>query len=215
MMPLRFKALKAFVSDLVTRLLSRELQATLKELALDKSGRRLLLQLLHPNCSRYLNSNGLAFLNLSVPSLSAKKLSPVKAIIPKRTFTQLRVRRRRRELLVKSGLAENLVDVCIKDAAELLTSNFGREVIFEVAMGGSDGILHPTLDEKLNKLHEAINLKNPKHRRKSMHVLENFHSGNLCQLWAQGHSSKVVCAFWESSDSEVRKMAKEELVDDS
>ncbi|KAK8619658.1 hypothetical protein V6N13_135940 [Hibiscus sabdariffa] len=277
-------------TKLITKFVIRELQATLKELALDKSGRRLLLQLLHPNCSRYLNSDGLAFLDLSVPSLSAKNDSEVgsekisrdeesgkeagKSDTPGENLDEEPTKEaattdpdvtetesnkidipednlytaeggkkdpslRRRELLVKSGLAENLVDVCIEDAEELLTSNFGREVIFEVAMGGSDGILHPTLDEKLNNLHEAIAAlaakpKSEESEESEEHVLENFHSSRTirklildcpafastlwkkslegkCQLWAQGHSSKVVSAFWESSDSEVRKMATEEL----
>lgn len=37
-----------------------------------QNGRRVLLQLLHPNCSRYLSPNDLASLNLFIPSLSAK-----------------------------------------------------------------------------------------------------------------------------------------------
>ncbi|KAE8690446.1 hypothetical protein F3Y22_tig00110895pilonHSYRG00451 [Hibiscus syriacus] len=269
---------------------SAKLKATLKELALDKSGRRLLLHLLHPNCSRYLISDGLAFLNLSVPSLTAKNDSEVgsekisrdkesnkkaaksdipeenlyeptketatsdpdmtetesgKSDIPEESLCSAEGGKkdpslRRRELLVKSGLAENLVDVCIEDAGELLTSNFGKEVIFEVAMGGSDGILRPTLDEKLNKLHEAIAALAAKRKSEEReeseeeHVLENFHSNRTirklildcpafastlwkkslegkCQLWAQGHSSKVLSAYRESLDSEVRKMAEEEL----
>ncbi|XP_022760609.1 pumilio homolog 24 isoform X3 [Durio zibethinus] len=257
-------------TKLITKIVIRELQTTLKELALDKSGRRLLLQLLHPNCSRYLNPNDLASLNLSVPSLSAKNESEVQSekismdeesskeaamSDPDVTTTESGKNDtpeenlysaeggkkdpflRRRELLVSSGLTENLVDVCIENAGELLASNFGKEVIFEVAMGGSDGILHPTLDEKLNNLHEAIAalVAKPKSEEsEEEHVLENFHSSRTirklvldcpafastlwkkslegkCQLWAQGHSSKVVCAFWESSDSKVRKMAKEEL----
>ncbi|KAI6706920.1 hypothetical protein NL676_009882 [Syzygium grande] len=44
---------------------------------------------------------------------------------------------RRRELLVNSGLAEGLVDVCIENVGELIASNFGKEVIYEVATGGS------------------------------------------------------------------------------
>ncbi|XP_039019672.1 pumilio homolog 24-like isoform X2 [Hibiscus syriacus] len=277
-------------TKLITKFVIRELLATLKELALDKSGRRLLLQLLHPNSSRYLNSDGLAFLNLSVLSLSAKNNSEAgsenilsdesgkeaaKSDIPEENLDEERTKEeattnsdmtetkssksdipeenlysaeggkkdpslRRKELLVKSGLAENLVDVCIENAGELLTSNFGKEVIFEVALGGSDGILHPTLDEKLNNLHQAIAALAAKPKSEEPeeseeeHVLENFHSSRTirklvldcpafastlwnkslegkCQLWAQGHSSKVVSAFWESSDSEVRKMAKEEL----
>lgn len=77
-------------------------------------------------------------------------------------------------------------------------------------MGGSDGILHPTLDEKLNNLHEAIAALVAKPKSEEEHVLENFHSSRTirklvldcpafastlwkkslegkCQLWAQGH----------------------------
>lgn len=32
-----------------------------------------------------------------------------------------------------------------------------------------------------------------------------------CQTWAQGHSSRVVCAFMESSDAAVQKLARKEL----
>lgn len=275
-------------TKLITKIIIRELQTTLKELALDKSARRLLLQLLHPNYSRYLNTDGLASLNLTVPSLSSKNESEIKSKklsrdeesskeaaksdIPEENLDEESTKEvattdsdmeatesgkgdipeenlnsaeggkkdpslRRRELLVNSGLAENLIDVCIENAEELLTSNFGKEVIFEVAKGGSDGILHPTLDEKLNNLHEAIAelaAKPKSDESEEEHVLENFHSSRTirklildcpafasslwkkslegkCQLWAQGHSSKVVSAFWESSDSEVRKVAKEEL----
>ncbi|XVF38778.1 hypothetical protein REPUB_Repub20aG0131200 [Reevesia pubescens] len=257
-------------TKLITKVVIRELQTSLKELALDKSGRCLLLQLLHPNCSRYLNPDDLASLNLSVPSLSAKNDSEFKSekfsrdeepskevakSVPDEKATESGKNDtpeenlysaeggkkdpflRRRELLVSSGLAENLIDVCIENAGELLMSNFGKEIIFEVAMGGSDGILHPTLNEKLNNLHEAIAAlaENPKSEEfEEEHVFENFHSSRTirklvlecpafastlwkkslegkCQLWVKGHSSKVVCAFWESSDSKVRKMAKEEL----
>ncbi|MBA0557785.1 hypothetical protein Golob_014829 [Gossypium lobatum] len=275
-------------TKLITKIIIRELQTTLKELALDKIARRLLLQLLHPNYSRYLNTDGLASLNLTVPSLSSKNESEIKSKklsrdeesskkaaksdIPEENLDEESTKEvattdsdmkatessksdtpeenlnsaeggkkdpslRRRELLVNSGLAENLIDVCIENAEELLTSNFGKEVIFEVAKGGSDGILHPTLDEKLNNLHEAIAelaAKPKSDESEEEHVLENFHSSRTirklildcpafastlwkkslegkCQLWAQGHSSKVVSAFLESSDSEVRKVAKEEL----
>ncbi|KAF5181547.1 Pumilio-like protein [Thalictrum thalictroides] len=44
----------------------RELQPVLKELVFNMNGRRPLLQLLNPNCQRYLGSEDLAALNLSV-----------------------------------------------------------------------------------------------------------------------------------------------------
>lgn len=83
----------------------------------------------------------------------------------------------------------------------------------QVAAGGSGGILHPTLDDKLNILHEAIASLAAESKSKESekeHVLENFHSSRTirklvldsptfattlwtkalkgkCDLWAQGH----------------------------
>ncbi|XP_064992644.1 pumilio homolog 24-like isoform X3 [Musa acuminata AAA Group] len=59
-------------TKLVTKIVIRELQTMLKDLVLDKNGRRTVLQLLHPQCSRYFASEDLACLSLSVPSLSAQ-----------------------------------------------------------------------------------------------------------------------------------------------
>lgn len=82
-----------------------------------------------------------------------------------------------------------------------------------MATGGADGILHPTLDDKLNELYEAIAtlVAEPKSDDpKEEHLLENFHSSRTirrlildcpafastlwnkalkgkCELWAQGH----------------------------
>lgn len=80
-------------------------------------------------------------------------------------------------------------------------------------MGGFDGILHLSLDEKLNNLYEAIAALAAKPKSEESgeeHVLENFHSSRTirklvldcpafastlwkkslegkCQLWAQGY----------------------------
>ncbi|KAK9288302.1 hypothetical protein L1049_016753 [Liquidambar formosana] len=258
-------------TKLITKIVIRELQTILKELVLDKNGRRPLLQLLHPNCSRYLSPDDLASLNLSIPSLCTKSESEVNsetkssklgesgdkqdesdvdenaAEVNKTTSSGEGLHLveggkkdpylRRQELLVNSGLAESLIDTCIESAGELLRSNFGKEVIYEVATGGAGGILHPTLDDKLDALHEAIAslVAQPKSEgSEDEHVLQNFHSSRTIrklvldcptfastlwkralkgksEMWAQGHSGKVLCAFLESSDSKVREMAKEEL----
>ncbi|KAH7573516.1 hypothetical protein ACOSP7_007248 [Xanthoceras sorbifolium] len=256
-------------TKLVTKIVIRELQAILKEVALDKSGRRLLLQLLHPNYSRYLSPDDLASLNLSIPSLcvkdeselnSEKKSSKKEESNDENADIEAAAVQadgsanpdedlhlvgggkkdhylRRQELLVNSGLAESLIDVCTENAGEILRSNFGKEVIYEVARGGSDDILHPTLDDKLNTVHEAIAslaAESKSEASEEEHILENFHSSRTirklvmdcptfastlwkkalkgkCKLWAQGHSSKVVSAFLESSDSKVREFAKKEL----
>lgn len=252
-------------TKLVTKVIIRELQPILKELMFDKSGRRPLLQLLHPYCHRYLSPDDLAALNSSIPSLCSKtekvphdgksadsddeEIENVFKIAAseenetaepgedmdlveggkKDSFV------RRQELLIKSGLAEKLVDTCIETAEELLKSNFGKEVLYEVATGGMDGILRPSLDEKLTTLYEKVAAlaAEPK-SDDSEHILENFHSSRTirklaldcpafalilwekalegkAEIWAQGHSSKIVSAFVESSDAKVRELTKKEL----
>ncbi|XP_057487194.1 pumilio homolog 24-like [Actinidia eriantha] len=251
-------------TKLVAKAVIRELQTILKDLVLDKNGRRPLLQLLHPNCPRYFSPDDLASLNLSIPSLcnkgdaeensdldKQKKSSEVgedgednsdTENVESENLNSVEGGKkdpflRRQELLVNSGLAESLIDTCIESAGELLTSNFGKEVLYEVATGGADGILHPTLDAKLDALHEAIAtlVAQPKFEGpEEEHLFENFHSSRTirrlvldcptfasilwkkalkgkCKMWAQGHSSRVVCAFSESSDSTVRDLAREEL----
>ncbi|KAJ0093529.1 hypothetical protein Patl1_24980 [Pistacia atlantica] len=256
-------------TKLITKIVLRELQTNLKELVLDKNGRRVLLQLLHPNCSRYLSPDDLASLNLFIPSLSAKDETQVNSEIksvkneesngetadqgetavwadestsPSEDLHLVEGGKkdpylRRQELLVNSGLAESLIDICIENAGELLRSNFGREVFYEVARGGSDDILRPTLDDKLNTLHEAVAslaAESKSEESEEEHILENFHSSRTirklvmdcptfastlwkkalkgkCEVWAQGHSCKVVSAFLESSDSKVRELVKKEL----
>ncbi|XP_022156022.1 pumilio homolog 24 [Momordica charantia] len=250
-------------TKLIKKIIISELENDLKELILDKNGRRLLLQLLHPNCSRYFSPDDLASLNLSIPSLCNKSESEVEKAEEKvesdlgEAVGEVDGSKvsgegpevvecgkkdplvRRHELLVDSGLAEKLVDICINDAGEILRSNFGREVMYEVATGGADGILQPKLGEKLSALYEAIAslAAEPKSEEAALgeeHVLENFHSSRTIRklildcppfaltlwnkaiegkskIWAQGHSGKIVQAFLESSDSGVREIARVEL----
>ncbi|CAL0330180.1 unnamed protein product [Lupinus luteus] len=257
-------------TKLITKAIIRELQPSLKELVFDKNGRRLFLQLLHPNCSRHFSPEDLASLNSSIPSFSLKDQSEASAqtvtsevsIGDKESKDDIEVAVddvnkdktsvddpdlaesgkkdpyvRRQELLIKSGLAENLLDICIENVGELIQSNFGKDVLYEVATGGSGGILHPTLDEKINSLHEAIAslaAESKSDDSQEEHVFENFHSSRTIrklildcpnfastlwekalkgksELWAHGHSGKVISAFLESPDSKVQKLAKNEL----
>ncbi|CAI0540114.1 unnamed protein product [Linum tenue] len=262
-------------TKLLTKIVIRELQTSLKDLVLDKNGRRPILQLLHPNCSRYFSPDEMASLNLSIPSLSAKMpLALLCCQVAAESISKAEENpetneepgdeendvkedsmaegdetedlveggkkdplTRRQELLVESGLAESIIDVCTENVEELLRSNFGKEVLYEVATGGSEGILFPSLGEKLNTLHEAIAsvAAEPKSEEPGKeHVFENFHSSRTirklildspgfaavlwkrvlngkCSLWAQGHSSKVIHAFLDSTDDKVRELAKKEL----
>ncbi|KAK1315638.1 hypothetical protein QJS10_CPA05g00322 [Acorus calamus] len=143
---------------------------------------------------------------------------------------------RRSELFVESGLAERLIDTCIESVGELLKSNFGKEVIYEVATGGSDAVLQCSSAEKIDELHRTIAslAALPKTEELQDHILEHFHSSRTirklvlecpkfastlwksaltgkCEMWAQGHSCKIVSAFLESSHDEVRHLAEKEL----
>ncbi|KFK39025.1 hypothetical protein AALP_AA3G190900 [Arabis alpina] len=251
-------------TKLVTKFIVRELEATLKDLVMEKclqNGRKPLLQLLHPQCKRYFSPDDLASLDLSIPSLkelsetssqtkdSDSKVSGEEA---KDEPEEIDLEEnaavaggkkdpllRRQELLVNSGLAERLIDVCAENAEEFLKSNFGKDLMYEVAVGGSDGILCPSLSEKLSELYEAITsvaaeLKPEETEKNSEHVLEYVHlcrtirrlvlecpafastlfknalSGK-CRSWARGLCAKILSAFLETKDLQVREMAKKEL----
>ncbi|XP_062108670.1 pumilio homolog 24 [Humulus lupulus] len=245
-------------TKLLTKIVIHGIQENLEELVYDKNGRRFLLQLLHPKCSRYFTPDELASLDLSIDSLSGKVNGSSEEVKhnddmeeteteanassdPVETLHMVEGGKkdpsvRREELLVKSGLAERLVDVCIENPGKLLQSNFGKDVIYEVAIGGADGILNPTMEDKLSALHKAIAsvVSEPKSEESEEHVLENFHSSRTirklildcptfastlwksalkgkCEMWASGHSGKVISAFLESSDSAVCAQAKKEL----
>ncbi|KAL0323422.1 UNVERIFIED_CONTAM: Pumilio24 [Sesamum angustifolium] len=203
-------------TKLVSKVIIRELEANLKELLLDQGesdGGETVEEDKdgegdHSNASIQLNEGG-----------------------KKDSF------KRRHELLVSSGLAEKLIDACGEMAEGLLRSKYGKEVIYEVATGGADGILRPALGEKLGKFYEAIAsvAAQPKpDEPEEEHILEHFHSSRTirklildcpefastlwekalkgkCAVWVKGHSSKVISAFLETSNSVVKELAKEEL----
>ncbi|CAN4106338.1 unnamed protein product [Withania somnifera] len=254
-------------TKLLSKVIIREIEGILKELLLDQNGRRLLLQLLHPNSSRYFIPDELAALSSSVPSLVTKSPSKVNVALGEEKEAsglgeagkehscltgaaadatqsphlneggKKDPLTRRRELLVNSGLAEKLIEACCEMAEELLRSNFGKEVIYEVAMGGSDSILRPTFDGKLETLQSVIAslAAQPKMEGSDeQHLFEHFHSSRTirklildspsfactlyekalkgkCSIWAQGHSAKVVSALLETSSSVVHKLVKKEL----
>lgn len=254
-------------TKLLSKVIIRELEGILKELLSDQNGRRPLLQLLHPNSSRHFSPDELAALGSSVPSLVTKSPLEVNVALGEETETsglgeagkedsyhaiqtshlneggKKDPLTRRQELLVNSGLAEKLIDACCQMAEELLRSNFGKDVIYEVAMGGTDSILRSTLDGKLETLHGVIAslAAHPKMEGSDeQHLFEDFHSSRTirklildspsfactlyekalkgnCSIWAQGHSAKVVSALLETSSSMVHKLVKKEvqpLVDD-
>jgi pumilio family protein 6 len=141
---------------------------------------------------------------------------------------------RRHELLMKSDLAETLIKTCVENVGELLRTNFGKDVLYEVAVGGKDNVLEG-ITEQIHLLHDAIASDAARPKSEDIeHAFENFHSSRVirkmildcpafaatlwekalegkCKLYADGYSSKVVAAYLESSDSKVKDLAKSEL----
>lgn len=79
----------------------------------------------------------------------------------------------------------------------------------QVAVGGADGILHPTFNDKLKELHNAIAslAAEPKSEEsEEEHVLENFHASRTirklildCPTFAStlwGSALRGKCAMW-------------------
>ncbi|KAF7146008.1 hypothetical protein RHSIM_Rhsim04G0228200 [Rhododendron simsii] len=217
-------------TKLVAKVVVRELQAILKELVLDKGGLEVNSDLDKREKSSKVGED-VEEDNSDTEDVTTESDKRANEGGKKDPFL------RRQELLVNSGLAESLIDTCIESAGELLRSNFGKEVIYEVATGGAGGILRPDLDAKLEALYEAIAslaAQPNSEEEEEDHLLENFHSSRTirrlvldcpafastlwkkalkgkCKTWADGHSSRVVCAFMESSDSAVQALARKEL----
>ncbi|CAL9192541.1 unnamed protein product [Musa hybrid cultivar] len=134
----------------------RELQTMLKELVLDKNGRRTVLQLLHPQCSRYFAPEDLACLSLSVPSLSAQV---------EETEDPMEVGLEQCQN-GEAPMTDNENSEVGRKSVQLDTGgkkdSFGRRCelmvesgLAELAVGGSDGILQSFAD-RMDALHKAI-----------------------------------------------------------
>lgn len=241
-------------TKLVTKTVIQELTKQLKQLVFDKNGRRPLLQLLHPLCSRYLTPTDLACLNYSVLSLILKDEasesatvnleSKLDAVADKEhggsedtlvaSDSKKDPFQRRHELLMKSDLAEALIQTCVENVGELLRTNFGKDILYEVAVGGKDNVLEG-VTEQIHLLHDAIASDAAQPKTEGIeHAFENYHSSRIirrmildspafaatlwekalkgkCKLYADGYSSKVVAAYLESPDSKVKDLAKSEV----
>ncbi|KAM3279716.1 hypothetical protein ACQJBY_046845 [Aegilops geniculata] len=233
--------------ELVTEVVVDELTKQLKELIFDKNGRRPLLQLFHPLCSRYLTPHELFHLNYNVPSLVSKVNldSELDDVADKEhggsedtlvaSGSKKDPIKWRQELLVKSELYEVLIETCIENVGELLRTNFGKDVLYEVAVGGKNNFLKGVTD-RIQVLHNAIacDAARPRTDDVDEHAFDNYHSSPIirrmildcpafaatlwkkalegkCKLYADGFSSRVVAAYLESPDSRVKDLAKSEL----
>ncbi|CAN6859723.1 unnamed protein product [Brassica oleracea] len=135
-----------------------------------KNGRRPLLQLLHPNSSRYFSRDDLASLDLSVPSLCLMDKSETKDSDGKESAEE---EKDEQEDIVteQSGLEENVtIAGSKKDPLLRRQELLVKSGLAEVAVGGCDGILLPTLSENLCELYKPLPLqqqsRNPKNQKR-------------------------------------------------
>ncbi|CAN6887174.1 unnamed protein product, partial [Brassica oleracea] len=204
-----------------------------------QNGRRPLLQLLHPNSSCYFSRDDLASLDMSVPSLCLMDKSETKDSDVNESAEE---EKDEQEDIVteQSGLEENVtIAGSKKDPLLRRQELLVKSGLAEVAVGGCDGILLPTLSENLRELYQAIasaaaEPKPEESEKSAQHILEDFPSSRTirrlvldsptfasilfkkalsgkCRSWAQGHCSRILYAFLETQDVQVREMAKEEL----
>ncbi|XP_024527180.1 pumilio homolog 24 isoform X2 [Selaginella moellendorffii] len=181
-------------TELVTKVIMSELATEIRELSVNKYGQRLILHLLAPNIPRYFPAELLKTLKSPVEFISSSKTTVDTSekgddecgdvndgddntesarISKKDPFL------RRTELLSKSGFAQKLVEACATNAGELLRSPLGKDVIYEVARGGVDGIMLKATPEGISSVHKAIAdlAALPKDKKtEEEHVLEHYHA---------------------------------------
>ncbi|KAF3502845.1 hypothetical protein F2Q69_00042042 [Brassica cretica] len=174
--------------------------------------RRPLLQLFHPNSSRYFSRDDLASLDL----------------ISLRQRTQMAKNSAEEE----KDEQEDIVTEQSDASFQLSHSVLSCFITYHVAVGGCDGILLPTLSENLCELYQAIasvaaEPKPEESEKSSQHILEDFHSSRTIRrlvldsptfasiLFKKALSgkcrSRILSAFLGTQDVQVREMAKEEL----
>ncbi|PWA95710.1 protein kinase, ATP binding site, Serine/threonine-protein kinase Plk3 [Artemisia annua] len=109
-----------------------------------------------------------------------------------------------------------VIDACADSAEELLRSNHGREVLFENEAIAS--VVATPKSEEEEEEHLLENIHSSRTIRKLIIESPSFASTlwekafkGKCKTWARGHSAKVVCAYLETTDPKVLKLAKKEL----
>ncbi|KAI3432645.1 hypothetical protein D9Q98_004191 [Chlorella vulgaris] len=179
-------------TTLLRKLVVSELQSNLAELVEHKYGYRVLIQVLHPYCGRYLPPQLLAIARPPGKEYSAAAMQrqPQGGVQPaaksddaeavagsdddeqaeaanaRPTSGPLGVSKkqpdlRRRELLSSGGassLAAALVALCAEQAAQLIRSQHGSDILVEVCRGGKGGLLEECLEDAaaLGAVHDAL-----------------------------------------------------------
>lgn len=148
-------------TEMLNKFIVSELAKNAQQIALDRHGRRVLLHLLSPQKLHYISAEALTPLKVgkevSEEANTEVKGEENKDLLEGKVASSIKDPFiRRTELLKFSSLAEKLLDVCISHAGDLLRSALGKDLIYEAAKGGHDGVLWHVTPSGVSRLHQAI-----------------------------------------------------------
>lgn len=175
-------------TEMLNKFIVNELAKNVEQIALDRHGRRVLLHLLSPQKLQYVWAEALTPLQVGkdfseegsteVRDEENKDLSVEGSVTKSRKDPFVR----RSEVLEFSSLAEKLLDVCTSHAGDLLRSPFGKDLIYEVAKGGHDGVLWHVSPSGISKVHQAIADTSAQPRSaddSDEHIFEHYHASRV------------------------------------
>ncbi|KAH7431322.1 hypothetical protein KP509_08G042900 [Ceratopteris richardii] len=143
-------------TEMLNKFIVNELVSSIEQIAFDRHGRRIFLHLLSPQKANGISADALTPLEAGncVSDEDNEENTESKEELVKASKKDPYVRRK--ELLTGSCLGEKLVDLCIEHAGYLLGGALGKDLIYEVAKGGHDGVLWHVVPAGICKLHQAI-----------------------------------------------------------
>lgn len=160
---------------LVRKTILSEVVKEVLPLSLHKYGSRIFLHLLAPHVRRYFPADVISVLQSNVGSAGKETKATASADEENGTNKTEEENKeedeeegglvgaskkdpevRRWELLHDSKLDAELTAVCTTNTGELLRSQFGTDVIYEVASGGVGGVLWKSMAASLPAVHQAI-----------------------------------------------------------
>ncbi|KAL3157064.1 hypothetical protein ABBQ38_001311 [Trebouxia sp. C0009 RCD-2024] len=150
-------------TTLLRKSLVPELQKNLSELCKSKYGRRIILQLLHPNQQKYVPLHVQQMMHPPSKSASGFKTSEEHAVEQEQAQAVLGGSKkdndvRRQEILSEGAgsLAGSLCSTCSAHAADMLRDPRACDVILEVATAGSSGVLSAHHAANVSKVQQSI-----------------------------------------------------------
>eukprot|EP00250_Pteridium_aquilinum_P017253 c23532_g1_i1 orf=129-2126(+) len=148
-------------TEMLNKFIVNELANNVEQIAFDRHGRRVFLHLLSPQKMQYISADALTpwqIRNQDSEEANTEEKDEENKELLEGSFVNSKKDPfvRRTELLKSSLLAEKLIDACTSHAGDLLRSPIGKDLIYEVAKGGDDGILWHVTPSGVSRVHQAI-----------------------------------------------------------